>query len=286
MTEFAWHPTNPHETNVGRFLADHGVANLSDLRRSSVERPDWFWDAVVRALDVPFRTPYSSVLDVSQGIPWATWFGGGALNVAEACCDRWAAATPDAMAILWESEDGSTTTWTWAELRAHADGVAAALAERGVGPGDRVGIFLPMIPEVVAAVLGIAKLGAVFLPLFSGYEAGAIVSRLIDGEAVALITADRGVRRGRPLDMLAVATEAAAKVASVHTIVVVGRDGDVAPRSTTMSPDAYPSPNPSDDCMSERAMDSRVLKCSEKRDGPSPMWVDSPFQSTSVNGAP
>ena len=107
MTEFAWHPTNPHETNVGRFLADHGVANLSDLRRSSVERPDWFWDAVVRALDVPFRTPYSSVLDVSQGIPWATWFGGGALNVAEACCDRWAAATPDATAIRWESEGGT-----------------------------------------------------------------------------------------------------------------------------------------------------------------------------------
>src|SRR5207253_11488851 len=103
-----------------------------------------------------------------------------------------------------------------------------------VGAGDRVGIFMPMVPETVAAVLAVAKLGAVFLPLFSGYGAPAVSTRLSDGGAVALITADGCFRRGKQVDMLSVAREAVAADEAVQTVVAVPRlgtelDGDVVP---------------------------------------------------------
>jgi acetyl-CoA synthetase len=244
VTDFAWLPPDSQDSNVARFMAEHGIDSLDALRREAVERPDWFWDAVVHHLELPFRTPYESVLDTSQGIQWATWFGGGELNLADACCDRWAAEQPQATAIRWEGEDGAQRTWTWEELRAHADGIAAALAERGVRRGDRVGIYLPMIPEVVAAVLGVAKLGAVFLPLFSGYESGAIVSRLTDGEAVALITAEAGQRRGRRVDMLGTAVEAVEAVPSVRTLVVAPRSGEMPLPATAGNADVVTWPGP------------------------------------------
>ncbi|MGH9281796.1 MAG: AMP-binding protein, partial [Acidimicrobiales bacterium] len=198
--EPVWFPGDPAVTNVGRFMAAEGVPTFEELRARSVAEPAWFWDSVVRFLGVPFATPYRSVVDTSRGIPWATWFNGGRLNVADLCLDRHAAARPDDPALVWEGEDGEVRRWSWAELRAEADGLAALLEERGVGEGDRVGVFLPMLPETVAAVFGIMKVGAVFLPLFSGYGAPAVVDRLVDAEAKALITADGTVRRGRLVD--------------------------------------------------------------------------------------
>ena len=220
-----WFPNDPGATNVGRFLSDEGVADFEALRDRSVEDPEWFWDAVVRFLDVPFATPYTSVLDTGKGVPWATWFNGGRLNVAEICLDRHAVSHPDGEALVWEGEDGEVRRWTWTELRAEADALAALLHEHGVGEGDRVGIFLPMLPETVAALFGVMKVGAVFLPLFSGYGAAAVVDRLVDATAKALITADGTVRRGREVDMGSVATEAAALVPTLETVVVVRRLG-------------------------------------------------------------
>lgn len=227
MTDVAWAPPADATatTNVGRFMAEHGIADIDELRRRSVDDPEWFWDAVVRFLDLPFAEPYERVLDTSNGIPWARWFTGGRLNLADACCDRWAASDPDGRALVWEGEDGTVRTWTWAELRAAADSLAHALAARGVGEGDRVGLFLPMVPETVAALLGVAKLGAVFLPLFSGYGAEAVATRLDDAGAKALVTADGVTRRGKPVDMLAVAREAVAAATTVETVVVVPRLG-------------------------------------------------------------
>ena len=203
MSEYVWQPGDPSATNVGRFMALHGVGSLADLHRRSVEDPAWFWDAVVQFLGLPFSTPYTQVLDVSKGIPWATWFTGGRLNFADVCLRHDGARR----AVVWEGEDGEVREWTYEELRRRVDGMAARLAERGVGAGDRVGIFMPMIPETVAAVLAVAKIGAVFLPLFSGYGAPAIAARLSDAEAKVLITADWSYRRGKKLDMRAVAEE-------------------------------------------------------------------------------
>lgn len=236
----AWRPPEDawDATRVGRFGSAHGLGDLTALRDRSVTEPDWFWDAVVEHLGIPFTTPYDRVLDDHRGIPWTTWFTGGRTNLADACCDRWAAATPDATAVVWEGEEGTTRTWTYAELRAQADGLAALLADRGVGEGDAVGIYLPMVPETIAAVLAVAKLGAVFVPVFSGYGAEAVRVRLEDAAAVALVTADAFPRRGRAVPMLD--TARAAAVASVTTIVVVDRLGGALAADERLHP--WPAP--------------------------------------------
>ena len=172
----------------------------------------------MKFLGIDFPTPYRQVLDVSDGIPWARWFVGGKTNFAHLAVDR---HPPDRTAIVWEGEDGEVRTWTYGELRAQADGLAALLAERGIGEGDAVGVYMPMIPETVAALLGIAKVGAVFLPLFSGYGAEAIVTRLQDAEAKALITARQCQRRGKTLPMLSTAENAVRQVPGVELLVSV-----------------------------------------------------------------
>ncbi|MEX2293544.1 MAG: AMP-binding protein [Acidimicrobiales bacterium] len=234
MKPGTWQPPRDAwtSTNVGRFGSLHGCADLDELRDKSVADPTWFWDAVVGSLGVPFSTAYESVLDDSAGIPWTTWFNGGSLNFADACCDRWAAATPDAEALVWEGEEGATRAWTYAELRAEADGLAHLLADRGVGIGDAVGIFMPLLPETVAAVLAVAKLGAVFVPVFSGYGADAVRVRLEDAAAVALITADGFPRRTKVVPMLDTALAAAIGLPTLRTVVVVDRVGASHPDDT------------------------------------------------------
>ena len=238
MTAGAWHPRSDAwaSTNVGRFGSLHGCADLDALRARSIEDPSWFWDAVVDFLGIPFLTPYGSVLDDSGGIPWTTWFNGGSLNFASVCCDRWATATPDAEALVWEGEEGVTRSWSYAELRAEADGLAHLLTERGVGVGDAVGIFLPLLPETVAAVLAVAKLGAVFVPVFSGYGADAVRVRLEDASAVALITADGFPRRAKAVPMLDTALTSVADLPTLRTIVVVDRVGASPPADERIVP--------------------------------------------------
>jgi acetyl-CoA synthetase len=230
MTEAIWEPdpATLAETNVGRFQAAHGIATFEDLRTRSIDDPAWFWGATAEFLGIPFSTPYEQVLDTSDGIAWARWFTGGRTNLAAACVDRWAEATPDAEAVRWEGEDGEVRTLTYAELARHVDGLAALLTERGIGVGDAVGIFLPMLPETVVAAMAVAKLGALFLPIFSGYGAEAIAVRLEDAGAKALLCADGFFRRGKPVPMLATAHEAVDRVDTVTTMVVVPRLGPVA----------------------------------------------------------
>ena len=217
-----WFPADPSSTNVGRFMAAHGIERFEDLERRSIDEPEWFWDAVVKFLDIDFPTPYSQVLDVSDGIPWARWFVGGKTNFAHVALDR---HPPERTAIVWEGEDGEVRTWTYGELRAQADGLAALLVERGIGEGDAVGVYMPMIPETVATLLGIAKVGAVFLPLFSGYGEDAIVSRLNDAGAKALITAQSFNRRGKTIATITTASGAVLRVPTFEFLVQVPRGG-------------------------------------------------------------
>jgi acetyl-CoA synthetase len=229
MSDLAWDPDpgTIGSTNVGRFMASVGIDTFDDLLARSIEDPAWFWRATAEFLAIPFSTPYDQVLDTSDGIPWARWFTGGRTNLAAACVDRWASETPEAEAVRWEGEDGDIRVLTYAELARHVDGLAALLRERGIGVGDAVGIFLPMLPETVVAAMAVAKLGAVFLPIFSGYGADAIAVRLEDAGAKALLCADGFWRRAKAVPMLATATEAVEQVASVETMVVVPRLGPV-----------------------------------------------------------
>ncbi|MGH8984220.1 MAG: AMP-binding protein [Acidimicrobiia bacterium] len=229
MSDLAWRPSPKlvAESNVGRFMVEHGVAGFDELVHRSIAEPEWFWDAVVRFLGVDFAVPYDRVLDSSDGVEWTKWFVGGRLNLAVTCVDRHAddPGRRDQPAVVWEGEEGVARTLTYIELRTLTDRIAAGLAVRGVGEGDAVGLFLPMIPETVAALLAVAKLGAFFLPIFSGYGAEAVALRLSDAGAVAVLTADGFTRRGKVVPMKETADAAVASVATVHTVVVVPRLG-------------------------------------------------------------
>jgi acetyl-CoA synthetase len=224
-----WRPDEEclRTSTVARFMAAYGFDRFDALIRRSIEETDWFWDAVVSFLDLRFATPYSRVVDTSDGVPFAKWFTGGTTNIAMTCVDRWADDPVHAggTAIVWEGEEGDVRTLSWGELRAMSDRIASGLVARGVHEGDAVGLFLPMVPETVAALLAVAKIGARFLPIFSGYGADAVAIRLDDGGAVTVVTADGFTRRGRTVPMKEIADAAVAQVPSVHTVVVVPRLG-------------------------------------------------------------
>jgi acetyl-CoA synthetase len=228
--DIVWSPTDDYveRANVTRFMRAHGIGSYEELIARSTDDVEWFWGAVVTDLGIEFSEPYTTVLDTSKGVPWSTWFGGGRINLAHNCVDRWAERTPDKVAVLWEGEDGATRAVTYAELRDMSDRAAHGLRELGVGTGDTVGIFMPMAPETVAATLACAKIGAPYVPIFSGFGADAVAKRLQDAGAKALFTADGFFRRGAPVDMKSVADEAVAASPTVqHSIVWSRLPGDV-----------------------------------------------------------
>ncbi|MDP9341665.1 MAG: acetate--CoA ligase [Actinomycetota bacterium] len=222
-----WSPTEEYveRANVTRFMRANAIATYDQLVKRSQDDVEWFWDAVVKDLGIEFYQPYERVLDATDGIPWARWFTGGSINLAHNCVDRWAERTPEKVAVLWEGEDGGVRAVSYRELREMADRLAGGLAELGVAEGDTVGIFMPMAPETVAATLACAKLGAIYVPIFSGYAADAVATRLQDAGAKVLITADGSLRRGTAVAMKAVADEAADESPSVQRVVVWPRLG-------------------------------------------------------------
>jgi acetyl-CoA synthetase len=227
VDEVVWRPSEEYveRANVTRFMRANGIGSYDELVQRSQDDIAWFWDAVVKDLDLEFFEPYRQVVDLSRGAPWATWFTGGRINLAHNCVDRWAASTPDAIAVRWEGEDGPPRHVTYAELRGMADRLANGLASLGIAEGDAVGIFLPMAPETVAATLACAKLGAIYLPIFSGYAPDAVAARLRDADAKAVITADGTTRRGRVVPMKETADEAVAMSPTVRHVVVWSRLG-------------------------------------------------------------
>src|SRR6185312_16749531 len=146
-------------------------------------------------------------------------------NLTANCVDRHAASAPGRPAVIWEREEEHAESLTYAELSAEVNRLAHALLELGVREGDAVGLFLPMSVHVVAGFHAIAKIGAIVVPIFSGFAAPAVAARLVDAGAVALLTADAVPRRGRPVSMKAIADEAAGAAPTVRSIVVWSRMG-------------------------------------------------------------
>jgi acetyl-CoA synthetase len=198
----------------------NGISSYDELVKRSQDDIEWFWDAVVKDLGIDFYEPYERVLDVSEGKPWARWFAGGRINLAHNCVDRWAERTPEKPAVLWEGEDGAVRRVSYAELQSMANRLAGGLRQLGVEAGDRVGIFMPMAPETIAATLACAKLGAIYLPIFSGYAADAVATRLQDADAKILITSDGTTRRGSVVRMKEEADQAVAMSPSVRHVIV------------------------------------------------------------------
>jgi acetyl-CoA synthetase len=231
VSDFEWVPDEAtvERANVTRLMRRHGIDAYADLVRRSQDDVEWFWRAAIDDLGIEFFKPPHSIVSTRRGIPWAVWFEGGTINLTHNCVDRHAAATPDARAIVWEGEEGEARTLSFAELRAEVDRMANALRSLGVRSGDAVGIFMPMIPENPIAMYACSKIGAIWLPVFSGFAAPALAQRLQDAQAVALITADGFLRRGTEVAMKEIADEAAALAPSVRHVIVKKRLGRAIP---------------------------------------------------------
>jgi acetyl-CoA synthetase len=223
-----WRPNAEYvqRSRLKRFMDRHGLATYEALMTRSTTDVAWFWEAVFEDLGIEFYEPYTQVLDLSQGIQWPRWCVGGKLNIVHNCLDKWmGTATQNRAAIRWEGEEGAVRLFTYCDLYREVNRVASALRAAGLGKGDAIGLYMPMVPEIVIAFLAITKIGGVILPLFSGYGPGAVATRLDDAEAKAVFVADGGFRRGKHVPMKSIADEALADVPSVETVIVYRRIG-------------------------------------------------------------
>jgi len=218
-----WRPSRDvvEKSRLKRFMDLHGIETFAELLRRADEDIEWFWDAAVKDIDVVFSREYEKVLDLSDGKAWARWWIGARMNIVESCLDRYREGDRrDKTAIIWEGEPGDVRKLTYGELDRQVSRLAGALRRLGVAKGDRIGIFMPMCPEVAISLLATAKIGAVIIPLFSGYGPEAIATRLRDGEAKVLICADGFYRRGKVVAMKETADRALVSCPSVKKVIV------------------------------------------------------------------
>jgi acetyl-CoA synthetase len=206
--DVVWEPTPAivEAANLTRLARALGCSDYHELHRVSVEEPERFWPALVDDLGLTFTRRWTRVLDASDGIEWARWFVDGQVNVASNCTHKWEELPGEAAVFL--GEDGSRSALTWPQLSREVTQLAEALRGRGIDAGDRVAIFLPMSPAVAVASHACAHLGAVQVPIFSGFAAPAVRARLEDSGAKAVITADWSYRRGKRVEMLEIVSEA------------------------------------------------------------------------------
>ena len=174
-------------------------ADFDALYQLSVEHPDIFW--AKEAAELQWTTPWSTVLEWTP--PFAKWFVGGQLNVAANCVDRHLDTRRDQPALVWEGEPGDQRTLTYGELHTEVCKFANVLKSKGVAPGDRVIIYLPLVPEAAVAMLACARIGAVHSVIFGGFSAESIKDRLADSGARFIVTADGGWRRGKVVPLKA-----------------------------------------------------------------------------------
>lgn len=221
-----WSPSDEAiaRANFTAFLPRLGVSNYAELLAATAADVRPFHREIVAALGLHWDRPYDELLDLSRGKPFATWFGGGLLNAPANCLDRHIAlGRGDAQALVAEGEDGVVRRFTFSELRDEVARLANALRSLGVVKGDRVGIFMPLVPEAAIGLLAIGYVGAIAVPAFSGYGEQALATRLADARAKVLLTADSSSRRGKLVDMKAAVDRALPFAPTVEHVIVLRR---------------------------------------------------------------
>ena len=233
---FAWLPSPDTiaGSNLAAFVHHAGEHDLASLQRRADADPAWLMEQVFGFCDFRFYKPYERMLDTSRGIEWARWCVGGTTNIVLNCIDRHRdTPTWDRTFITWEGEDpkapGALRELSYREFDAELCRLAGALEALGVQRGDRVGLYMPNVPETFIAFFAVLKIGAVVMPLFSGFGPQPLVARLNDGEAKVVLTVDGTWRRGSPGAMKSVLDEALASVPSVEHVLVLRHLGAAAP---------------------------------------------------------
>ncbi|HLJ07100.1 MAG TPA: acetate--CoA ligase, partial [Acidimicrobiia bacterium] len=197
------------------------VASDEEIYARAAADPDGFW--AEQAERLTWSKPWDTVMDWNP--PWVRWFVGGKLNVAVNCLDRHVEANPDRVAYHWEGEPGDTRTITYRDLYEDVCRFANALKAMGVAKGDRVAMYLGMVPELPIAMLACARIGATHSVVFGGFAAEALRDRINDAQAKVLVTGDGAWRRGNVVPLKAAADAAVAECPSIEKVVVVRRTG-------------------------------------------------------------
>jgi acetyl-CoA synthetase len=204
-------------------FASHAVISDPDIHERAAEDPEAFWAEQAEALD--WAEKWDQVLDWTNP-PFAKWFVGGKLNVSYNCVDRHVeAGNGDRVAFHWRGEEGEERDVTYADLHRDVQKFANALKDRGIGPGDVVGIFLPMIPEVVVAMLACARIGAPHNVVFGGFSPTSVRERMEFSEAKALVTVDGARRKGKTAPIKQQVDEEMGDLEHLETIIVVQHTG-------------------------------------------------------------
>jgi len=231
-------------TNVRAFMDAYDIADhdeliertTTDVEGVEASGVDWFWDELVDHLGIEFYEAYDAVRDDTDGPQFSDWYPGGELNIAHNTVDRHAARdapTRNRVALIWEGEDGEVRETTYHELKRESNRVANYLESRGIETGDRVGLYMPMVPEVVSILYGCFKAGAIAVPIFSGFGVDATATRIEDPEVDVLFTADGFYRRGDRMTLKGTADEAIAEADhDVGSVVVYRRWDDSEPPMT------------------------------------------------------
>ncbi|MEZ3143032.1 AMP-binding protein [Halobaculum sp. MBLA0143] len=230
-------------TNVREFRRTYGIESheaLIERTTTSIEGEpasgvEWFWDEIVDYLDIEFDEPYDEVRDDTDGPQFSRWYPGGRLNVAHNVVERHAeGATANQVACIWEGEPGDERKVTFRELSNRTAQVANYLESVGVDTGDTVALYMPMVPAVLPILYGCFAVGAIAVPIFSGFGREATAARIADSEASVLFTADGFYRRGSEVTLKGTADEAIEEAGHVEHTVVYDRLGREA---TTDDPD-------------------------------------------------
>lgn len=231
-SEIIWQPSGKYlESRVVDFMNRHGISDWKELIKRSNEDTKWFWQEALDYMGFQWHKPYTKLMDSSKGFEWTKWFVGGELNIISNTLDwhleegKVAGARKSVgrnhPALIWEGEDGRSRKLTYGELSTMTSKIASLLLKLNVKSGDAVGIYMPMVPEVVAVLFACFKIGAVAVPVFSGFGPHSLAARLVDAQARVLFTADAGKRRGKFVPIKQEADEACASAECVEHMIVL-----------------------------------------------------------------
>ncbi|MBU8905420.1 AMP-binding protein [Desertibacillus haloalkaliphilus] len=222
-----WFPSQEliESTRLYQWMDKLGYNDYERFLKASTDDIAWFWEEAEKELKIEWYKDYQETLDLSNGAKWPSWYTGGELNAVHNSIEKWAnnPTTAKQKALVWESEDGIVQTYTYQQLNEEVSRVAHGLKKNGLTKGDILAIYMPMLAETVIVMMAASKIGAIYSPVFSGYGADAVATRLQAAQAKMIVTADGFLRRGKEVAMKEEADRAVADSPSIEKVIVYRR---------------------------------------------------------------
>lgn len=221
-------PEFVESSNVAAFMESYDIDDYDELITQTCGNIEWFWDEIISYLDIEFYESYNAIRDDSDGPQFSRWYPGGSLNIAHNVVDRHAQRdTPNTdIACIWEGEPGDVRRITYDDLYRTSNKVANYLSSSNIGIGDTVALYMPMVPEVISILYGCFKVGAIAVPIFSGFGTEATATRLEDADASVVFTGDGFYRRGSEIPLKSTVDAAIDQIdTTVSDVVVYSRLG-------------------------------------------------------------